>query len=162
MINPDSSQELDEQLSRFTDALLDGDSPGDQEMMAHIQELPALQETVSDLQRVFGQKQPGAEMSARIKATLIAEWQKARRPWWQQAVPHAQKKTVKQAKWRRPLFGLALAGATLLIVFALPSLAISSGSPVTGSAGTGDILPLALIGALVGGGLLVWLARQNK
>ena len=155
----DPSNALDDALVAFTDGLLSGDDAGSQEMVAKEQELQELKGVVVRLHQTFESTRPDPAMAARIRDNLVAEWREVGAaagspPFW--------RRWLQPDRARRPLYGLAMASALVLVgivaSFLIPSSDVSL--PATAGVGKTAIWLFVGLGAVVVA--IVWWAARRK
>jgi len=150
---PNDFEKIDDELARFADRVVANEEPEMSEMSGQNQELLALEQTVTRLDRMSRASEPESAMSSRIRANLVREWQRA------------GQRAGKSSFWSRwlsmpsvtqpQLAGIAAAIVALaLVVLALPVLVTGFAAPVAGAAGNLDLSNIPAWFVAVGIGLI--------
>lgn len=167
----------DARLAEFADSLLSGHDVEQIEMATDSQELRELQHTVLRLTQAFGTApdQPDPAMAERIRANLIAEWQRSMGRQTTSTRAAGEQKSTLQS-WLDRLFprtlsgrrsySMALAGASLVALIVLAFVITTQPESGTGASGSTDNATLPLLIAaglvLVGATVLWFLSREGK
>ena len=150
-------QQLDNQLSEFTDRVLSSDENAAKVKEGINQdELMELQKTVLRLKTAVQTARISDMTNARIRSRLLEEWKNNR-----QAEPHAPKRFI--LKWTLPRIAMA-GGLAILIIFVIFSITLFTPSAAT-LTGTADELqvwsPLLILAGIVIIVFLLWHNRHN-
>ena len=144
-------QQLDDQLSEFTDQVLSSDeNEAKMQEMMNQDELAELQKTVLRMKAAVQTARTSNVSNARTRTRLLTEWKK-------------NKQASKRFTWNWSLPRIAMAGGfAVLIIFGGITLFIPSTTPLIGSAnGPQTWSPLFVLVGIVVIVLLLWHDRHN-
>jgi len=151
-MNKLDEQQLDDQLSEFTDSVLSGEREKDmQEMMAQDKELAELQQAVLLMKSAARKARVSGEADARIRRRLMTEWKK-------------EQQTSKSFNWNWNMPRLAFAGGfVVLILLSVVTLLTPAEAPLTAAAG-GDQpwQPILITAGIVIIVLIFWRNRHDQ
>jgi hypothetical protein len=150
MSNPSDlhEQQLDDQLSEFTDRVLSGEN---EEIMAQ-DELVELQKAVLLMRSAAQKARASSEADAHIRGHLMTEWKKVRQ---------AERQKSKGFNWNWNMPRLALAGGfAVLILISVVSLLSPAETPLTATAnGSQSWTPAIVILGIV---IIVFIFWRNR
>ncbi len=147
-------QQLDDQLSEFTDRVLSGKNEESmQEIMAQ-DELVELQQAVLFMKSAAQKARASGEADARIRNRLMMEWRKTRQ---------ADRPTQKRFGWNWSMPRLAFAGGfVVLILLSIVTLLDPAETSLTATAeGSQAWSPILIIAGIVFIVLFFWHNRQD-
>jgi len=148
-------QQLDDQLSEFTDQVLSSDeNEAKMQEMMNQDELAELQKTVLRMKAAVQTARTSNTSSVRIRTRLLTEWKKNKQ---------AEQQASKRFTWNWSLPRIAMAGGfAVLIIFGAVTLLKSSTTPLIGTAdGSQAWSPYIILAGIVIIVLLLWHNRHN-
>jgi hypothetical protein len=151
--NP-QDQQLDDQLSKFTDQVLSDENETNAQETMNQDELAELKKNVLRMKAAVQTARISNASDARIREHLLTEWKKTRK---------AEQQTPKRFVWHWTLPRIALVGGlAILIIFSATTLFTPTPPPLMGTAnesqGGSPLLILAGIVVIV---LLLWHNRHD-
>jgi hypothetical protein len=148
-------QQLDDQLSEFTDQVLSGENEANMQDAMNHDELVKLQKTVLRMKAAAQTARTNNASNARIRARLLAEWKNSMQ---------AERQSSKRFNWNWSLPRLALAGGFIaLIIFGATTLFAPTTTPLMGTAdGSQTWSPFFILAGIVIIVFLLWHNRHNK
>jgi len=167
-LNPNETTNYDDELARFADRVIGGEQPEVPEMDGKDQELAQLMSTVVSLGRAMSADQPDPVMTRRIRANLLAEWERSgpaaeQGSFWERL--RLGRKGWSSAQQRQVTSLVMAIGMVTLAIFAYALLGPGgiTGS-LTGSTGGMEPVNTALIvgGLVVLAGVIWWLSRPHR
>jgi hypothetical protein len=156
-------QHLDDQLVEFTDRLLAGETTEEFPMDTPSTELSSYQEIVLRMKHVAGEVTPAPALREKIRARLVAEWQKA--GFQQAASPKIQPRGwVKSTRSGRRQFLYRLAFVMVVVLLASFFLFPHLDSGLSGASGGQSSWLYFIVIALVIllGFALWWYSRRRQ
>ena len=148
-------QQLDNQLSEFTDQVLSSnENEAKVQEVINQDELAQLQKTVLRMKAAVQAARMSGATNACIRARLLEEWKKTRQ---------AERTIQKRLVWNWSLSRIALTGGfVILIIFSLTAIFIPSATSLIGTAhGSQAWSPLFIFAGIVIIVLLLWHNRQK-
>jgi hypothetical protein len=151
--NP-QDQQLDDQLSKYTDQVLSDENEANAQEAMNQDELVELKKNVLRMKTAVQTARLSNASEARIRAHLLTEWKKTRK---------VEQQTPKRFVWNWTLPRIALVGGfAILIIFSAITLSTPTPSPLMGTAnGSQGGSPLLILAGIVVIVLLLWHNRHD-
>jgi len=145
-------QQLDDQLSEFTDQIMSGSGQENMDEVFSGTELVELQKAVLQMKTAAQVARPTAEANARVRSRLLSEWKQSQLP---------KRPASRHFSWSLPR--VVLAGGLAIISLVGLSLLFTSGSlTTTPLMGTAEGSPIgALFFIIIGAVLVAWLLWRD-
>jgi hypothetical protein len=144
-------QQLDDQLSEFTDQVLSGENEAKMQETLNPNELAELQKTVLRMKAAAQTARTNDAAVARIRTRLLTEWKK-------------DKQISKRFVWNWTLPRMALAGGfVILVIVGVITLFKPATTPLMGAAAEGSQTgaPLFILAGIIVIVLLLWNNRHH-
>jgi hypothetical protein len=147
-------QQLDYQLSEFTDQVLSGENEANMQDAINQDELADLQKTVLRMKTAAQTARTDNASNARIRSRLLTEWRNSKQ---------TERQSSKRFVWDWTLPRLALAGGfVVLIIFGAVTLLTPATTPLMGTADGSQVWsPLFILAGIIVIVLLLWRNRHN-